>query len=184
MIAGGTHVVSPFDAGLLELSMSTRLLVGVLLGLCVGACDENTPTGPSVTTSRLTIGAVVPASGGTITSTGTPTGGMILPGTGQISIPITVSAGRELPYAQLSVYLMRADGSYCAQNLPDAPTWGPFRATDTVSVTISGFQVGAPPCVVSAIRAYLHTRNNGNLTPPNASETAAEGSATANFTIR
>lgn len=164
--------------------MSTRLLAGVLLALCVTACDENTPTEPSATTARLTIGAIVPAAGGTVTSIGTAPGGLILPGTGQISIPITVSAGRELPYAQLSVYLMRADGSYCAQNMPDAPTWGPFRATDTVSVTITGFQVGAQPCVVAGVRAYLHTRNNGNLTPPNASETAAEGSATASFTIR
>jgi hypothetical protein len=163
--------------------MPTRLLAAVFLILFVAACDDDPPTSPSGQ-SRLTFGTITPASGGTVTTTGALPGAMIVRGSGQVSIPITVSAGRELPWAQLSVYLMTADGSYCGQNMPDAPTWGPFRRNDVETVTISGFQVGRLPCAVTGVRAYLHTRNNGLLIPPTASETAAEGSATVNFTIR
>ena len=163
--------------------MPTRLLAAVFLTLLVVACDDDPPTSPSGQ-SRLTFGAITPASGGTVTTTGSTPGAMIVRGSGQLSIPITVSAGRELPWAQLSVYLMTADGTYCGQNMPDAPTWGPYRANSTATVTITGFQVGRLPCAVTGVKAYLHTRNNGLLTPPTESETAAEGSATANFTIR
>ena len=164
--------------------MPTRLLAVVFLILLVAACDDASPTSPSDSAGSLKIGAITPASGGTVTTTGALPGAMIVRGSGQLSIPITVSAGRELPWAQLSVYLMTADGTYCGQNMPDAPTWGPFRRNDTATVTITGFQVGRLPCAVTGVRAYLHTRNNGLLIRPTASETAAEGSATANFTIR
>jgi hypothetical protein len=163
--------------------MPTRLIAAVFLTLFVVACDEDPPTSPSGQ-SRLTFGAIAPAAGGSVTTTGALPGAMIVRGSGQVSIPITVSAGRELPWAQLSVYLMTADGTYCGQNLPDSPTWGPFRANDTATVTITGFQVYRLPCSVTGVHAYLHTRNSGLLIPPTASETAAEGSATATFTIR
>jgi hypothetical protein len=164
--------------------MSTRLFAAVLATLLVVACDEKPPTAPSVTEARLTIGAIAPASGGSVTATGSLPGAFLARGSGLVSIPITMSAGRELPWAQLSVYLMTSDTEYCGQNMPDAPTYGPFRATETVTVTISGFQVFRLPCQVVAVRAYLHTRNSGLLVPPNASETAAQGLATASFTIR
>jgi hypothetical protein len=175
---------SPSDAGLVEGSMSTRLLAAVLATVLVAACDEKSPTAPSVTDARLTIAAITPASGGSVTASGSIPGAFIARGSGLVSIPMTVSAGRELPWAQLSVYLMTSDTEYCGQNLPDAPTYGPFRATDTITVTVSGFQVYRLPCQVVAVRAYLHTRNSGLLVPPNASETAAQGSVTASFTIR
>jgi len=63
-------------------------------------------------------------------------------------------------------------------------SWGPFRRNDVETVTISGIQVGRLPCAVTGVREYLHTRNNGLLIPPTASETAAEGSTTVSFTIR
>jgi len=44
------------------------------------------------------------------------------------------------------------------------------------SETVTGFQVFRPPCEVTGIRAMLHLRNNGLLTPPTATETLAEGS--------
>jgi len=163
--------------------MPTRLLAAVFLTLLVVACDDDPPTSPSGQ-SRLTFGAITPASGGTVTTTGSTPGAMIVRGSGQLSIPITVSAGRELPWAQLSVYLMTADGSYGGQNLPDAPTWGPFGARQTETLTITGFQVFRLPCAVTGVHAYLHMRNNGLLIPPTTSETAAEGSATVSFTIR
>ena len=94
---------------------------------------------------------------------------------GSCRFPITVSAWTSrLPWAQLSVYLMTADGSYCGQNLPDAPTWGPFGARQTETLTITGLQVFRLPCAVTGVHVYLHMRNNGLLIPPTTSETAAE----------
>jgi hypothetical protein len=107
-------------------------------------------------------------------------------GSGLFSIPITVTSDREVPWAQLSVYLY--DGSdglgYCGQNIPDAPTWGPFSKGQTASVTITGFQVSRVPCQVTSIRAFLHTRNNGLLIPPTESETVANGSLAVSYTFR
>ncbi len=104
-------------------------------------------------------------------------------GSGLVSIPITVTSGREVPWAQLNVYLYNGAGEqdYCGQNLPDSPTWGPFSKGQTVSVTITGFQLGRPSCTVTSIRAYLHTRNNGLGIPPTASETVAQGSRDVNL---
>jgi hypothetical protein len=53
-----------------------------------------------------------------------------------------------------------------------------------VSVTITGFQVARLPCTVTSVRAMLHTRNTGSLTPPIASETVAEASMPVNDQIR
>lgn len=163
---------------------STRILACILLCVVAAGCDDDPPTSPTPSGGLLTIGAITPASGGSVTVTGTPPGAFIARGSGQVSIPMTIAAGRELPWAQLNVYLMTSDGTYCGQNLPDAPTWGPFRATDTASVTVTGFQVYRVPCTVTGVKAYLHTRNNGLLTEPSPSETAAQGTATASFTIR
>src|SRR5262249_21629586 len=107
-------------------------------------------------------------------------------GSGRLSVPITVTSSRELPWAQLSVYLWDDGGSlgYCGVNLPDAPTWGPFNKGQTTSVTITGFQVHRVPCNVTSIRAWLHVRNNGTAPPPTASETVADGTLNVNFTVR
>jgi hypothetical protein len=96
-----------------------------------------------------------------------------------------VTSDRDVPWAQLRVYLYRGTGpmDYCGQNLPDAPTWGPFSKGQTASVTISGFQLSGP-CEVTSIRAWLHTRNNGLGAPPTESETVASGSLTVNYTFR
>ena len=117
--------------------------------------------------STLTIAPPAPASGSTIHVTvGAPPGLFIPRGSGQLSIPITVTSAREVPWAQLYVYLMTGPNAndYCGQNLPDAPTWAPFLKGQTVTMTISGFQVARLPCEVTGLRAFLHTRNSGNLT--------------------
>ncbi|MEZ5416536.1 MAG: hypothetical protein R2708_04245 [Vicinamibacterales bacterium] len=87
-----------------------------------------------------------------------------------------------MPWAKLNVYLLTADG-YCGQNTPDAPTWGPFPKGQPLSVVISGFQVYRLPCTVTGLRAMLHQRNNGLLTPPTASETIAEATQPVAWTI-
>jgi hypothetical protein len=161
-----------FWPSLLALLAITTLLTG---------CDSGTsPSG----VSRVTIAPPTPASGSTLVTTGTTPGAFIVKDSGVVSIPISIEAGRYATWAQLYVYLMTADGSYCGQNLPDAPTWGPLDEGQTASVTISGFQVFRLPCEVTGLRAMLHTRNSGLLTPPNASETMAEALLPVNYIIR
>ena len=146
--------------------MPTRLLAAVFLTLFVAACDDDPPTSPSGSAGSLTFGAIAPGSGGSVTTTGSTPGAMIVRGSGQVSIPITVSAGRELPWAQLSVYLMKADGTDCGQNLPEhadvraVPLQRHRDGDDSAA-----FKVYQLPCSVTGVRAYLDTRNNGLLIP-------------------
>src|SRR4051812_15952259 len=106
--------------------------------LCAACSDSNAPT---PLPSTVTISTPSPAAGSTIGATGTLPGAFITRGSGKISIPITVTSGREVPWAQLYVYLMTDSTNYCGQNLPDAPTWAPFLKAQTATVTITGFQV-------------------------------------------
>ena len=114
MLDGGSPVVPPPTPGLVEVAMPTRRLAAVILTLLVVGVRREPPHVAVGGQSRLTIGAITPASGGTVTTTGSLPGAMIVRGSGQVTIPITVSAGRELPWAQLSVYLMTADGTTTA----------------------------------------------------------------------
>ena len=147
------------------------------------ACNSTTSPTP---VSSITFGQPSPAAGSTILTTGTPPGAFIPRGSGRLSIPLTVTSGRDVPWAQLYVYLLAPVGDlgYCGQNLPDAPTWGPFEKGQTVSVTITGFQVFPASCSVTGLRAILHTRNTGLLTPPTASETIADATLPITYFIR
>jgi hypothetical protein len=49
---------------------------------------------------------------------------------------------------------------------------------------VSGFRVYRLPCEVTGVRAMLHTRNNGLLVPPTASETLAETTLPLRVLIR
>jgi hypothetical protein len=155
----------------------------VLAVLVMSSCGS--PEAPSAVRS-LTISTPTPAPGSIIPATLNGIQYFVARGSGLFSVPITVSSDRDVQWAQLNVYLF--DGSsglgYCGQNIPDAPTWGPFSKGQTVSVTISGFQIGHVPCQVTSIHAWLHTRDSGLLTPPTASETVAEGSLAVNYTFR
>jgi hypothetical protein len=157
----------------------------LLLLVASGCSDESWPTAPSPSgPSTLSITQVLPAAGGVVTIThGTPPGAFIDRNSGQVSVAITVRAGRSVPWAQLNVYLLTSEG-YCGQNLPDAPTWRPFEAGQQVTYTVTAFQVYELPCEVVGVRAMLHTRNNEDLTPASASETVAEATAPARFVIR
>ena len=165
--------------------MRPQLTAIALAGLLSSACGDS--TGPTPMQSNLAIASPSPASGSTIHVTvGAPPGLFIPRGSGQLSVPITVTSAREVPWAQLNVYLMTGSDpqSYCGQNMPDSPTWGPFEKGQTVSVTITGFQVFRLPCDVTEIRAYLHTRNNGLGIPPTTSETVANGSMTVSYHLQ
>jgi hypothetical protein len=146
----------------------------------VTACQNETSPTP---VSTMTIGALSPPAGSVIQATGN-----FLPReANRISIPVTFQSDRDSPWAQLYVYLLSTTGSslgYCAQNLPDAPTWGPLREGQRASVTVTGFQVFQRPCNVTGIRAMVHVRNSGLLTPPTSTETIAEATVSASYTIQ
>jgi hypothetical protein len=155
------------------------------------ACETTSPTPES----RLTVSQPAMASPGVVHSSG----GFIVRGSGELSIPIAFQSGREVQWAQLSVYLLTTPPpstepcqfprcptgvlTYCAQNLPDAPTWGGLDEGQQAVVTVSGFQVRTP-CQVTGILAVLHTRNNGLLIPPTESETIASATIPASFTVQ
>jgi len=166
-----------------------RLLALIYLAVASIACGSNS-TAPSDAASSLQISSPSPATGSTIHVTVGAAPGLFIPrGSGQISIPITVTSGRQLSWAQIFVYLMTGDDpqSYCAQNLPDAPGWETVVKGQTAAVTISGFQVYRLPCDVTGIRAYMTTRDirrGGLLTPPTADETVASGVLAVNYQLR
>ena len=159
------------------------MVAGVLAALVASACSS--PSEPSAVRS-LVISTPTPAPGSVIPTTLNGSQYFVARGSGLFSIPITVTSDRDVQWAQLSVYLY--DGSaglgYCGQNIPDAPTWGPFAKGQTASVSISGFQISRVPCQVTSIRAWLHIRDNGLLTPPTESQTVSDGSLAVNYTFR
>jgi hypothetical protein len=165
--------------------MRARLWSLVLMAAFVAACSEDSPNEPSSQQAGIVAGNVVPANGGSVTATGQVPGAFVLPGSGAIAVPLTLTARNDLPFAEVMVLLQDANGVECAANLPDRPTWAPFRASRFASVTVTGFQVWRLPCPVSRIRVYMHTRNDPHLlTPPPADLTVAEATIPANFTIR
>ena len=154
------------------------------------ACGSSSTAPSDAVPSSLQIASPSPAIGSTIHVTVGAAPWFFIPrGSGQISIPITVTSNRQLAWAQVFVYLMTSDNpdSYCGQNLPDAPGWEPLAKGQTASVTITGFQVYRLPCDVTAIRAYLTTRDTrrgGLLSPPTADETVASGVLAASYQLR
>ncbi len=164
-------------------TMKMRMSVGVAaVALLATACAN--PFSPSPV-RRLTISTPTPPPGSVIPITRSGIQSFTSRGSGLFDVPITVTSDREVDWAQLSVYLYRGTGrmDYCGQNLPDAPAWGPFEKGQTVTVTISGWQLSGP-CEVTSIRAWLHIRNSGLLIPPTESETVANGSLDVRYTFR
>jgi hypothetical protein len=112
--------------------------------------------------STIALTAPIAAPGSTLTPTGTPPGTFFSRGSGQFGITVTLTSGQDLPFAQLALFLLTSgnpDG-YCGQNLPDWPTWRPLMRGQTITYTVTGFQVFTLPCEVSGIRAILNTRDD------------------------
>lgn len=165
--------------------MRARSLSLLLIAALAAACSEDSPTEPSSQQAGIVPGNVVPASGGSVTATGQVPGAFVLPGSGSLAVPLTLSARRDLEFAELLVFLEDADGGECAANHPDRPTWAPFRASRWEAVTITGFQVWWLPCPVARVHVYLHTRNDPHAgTRPPADLIVAEAIIPASFTIR
>lgn len=138
----------------------------------------------------VAVAAVSPAAGTTLAIPerypyNTPGGVVLPPDSGVLSARVTMTVARDVPFAQLNVYLVTGTGStdYCGQNLPDSPTWQSLPAGWTSTVTITGFQVYRLPCDVTGLRAILHTRNSGSLIPPTPADTVAEATAPAGFRL-
>ena len=170
-----------------------RRVLAASLALLVGGCEApGTAPLPPPAPSNVVIGAVSPASGGSVVVPAelpyiVPGGVALLPGSSLISVGLTVTVTQAVPQrAQLNVYLLTGGTTteYCGQNDPDSPTWASLPAGFTTSYAVTGFRVYRLPCEVTGIRAMLHTRNSGSLIPPLPNETVAEATAAARFTIR
>lgn len=158
----------------------------LVFAVVAAACGEDSPNEPSSSPQAgIVAGTIVPANGGSVTTTGQVPGAFVQRGSGSVAIPLTISARNDLPFAELMVFLQDANGVDCASNSPDRPTWAPFRSSHFETVTITGFQVGRLPCAVARVRVYLHARNDPHLnTPPPPDLILAEATIPANFTIR
>ncbi|HEY7510960.1 MAG TPA: hypothetical protein VIG50_11940 [Vicinamibacteria bacterium] len=167
-----------------------RTSVLVLAGLACACGDGRSPVTATLP-SAVAFTRIAPASGTTITVPAEfpyfEIGGVVLPqGSALLSAGLALRSARAVPWAQLRVYLLTSgDGSeYCGQNLPDAPTWTDLPAGWQTTYTVTGFQVYRLPCDVTAIRAMLHTRNTGLLTPPASSDIVAEATMPVRLAIR
>jgi hypothetical protein len=159
----------------------------IALGLLACGCGDSL-TSPDSQESSLVITAVSPRSGSMVVVPAeypyNLLGGAVLPPqSGLISVTLSIRSAHEVPWAQLYVYLL-SGSDYCGQNLPDAPTWGFLPSGWMTTYTVTGFQVYGLPCDVTGVRAVFHTRNNGLLTPPIASETIADATLPVSFQIR
>ncbi len=163
--------------------MTCRSVAVLLVIAMVAAAGCGSPSEPTPVRS-LTISTPTPPPGSVIQTTQNGINYFVARGSGLFSVPVTVTSDREVSFAQLWVYLYNDTGDYCGQNLPDSPSWGPFNKGQTVSVSISGFQISRVPCRVTSIRAWLHTRNSGLLIPPRESETVATGTLDVNYTFQ
>src|SRR5436309_202860 len=88
--------------------IETAAIVSVALLTCGCGSDDTNPVVPSPPAS-LVISSSTPASGSTLMPIGTPPGTFFTRGSGQFGVTISITAGQELPFAQLAVFLMTAD---------------------------------------------------------------------------
>jgi len=169
-----------------------RRLILIALGLLAYGCGGSaSPTAPTPVTSSVVIAAASPASGSTIVVPEqypyiVPGGVVIPPGSGLISVRVSMTSAHDVPWARLSVYLLTGGTSteYCGENGPDGPNWSFLKSGWTTTYTVTGFRVYRLPCEVTGIRAMLHMRNNGLLIPPTPSETIAEATLQGSLQIR
>jgi hypothetical protein len=168
-----------------------RLPLLLSTGLLTCACGTSTSVTPDTVGSRVVVVRTAPPTGSTVVVPAElpyiVPGGVVIPrGSGLLSVHLSVTSAHQVPWAQLSVYLLTGEGrlDYCGQNDPDAPTWQFLPSGWTATYTVTGFRVSRLPCDVTGIRAMLHMRNNGLLIPPSPSETVAETTFPLRLQIR
>lgn len=161
-----------------------------LLALLVsGGCSSPTSPNPPVQ-NALIISATSPGTGSSVSVPAqfpyNAIGGVVVPpGSGLLSVSVTMTATNHVPWARLNVYLLTGGtrDQYCGQNLPDSPTWQFLSPGWKTDVTVTGFQIYRLPCDVTGVRAMLHMRNTGQLTPPTSAETVAESTVSTNLRL-
>jgi hypothetical protein len=166
--------------------MARHVVIALMMFVAASACGESS-TSPTKTVTLITIGAPTPPPGAAIQTGTTQFGGAFIErGSGKLAIPITVDAGSDEPVARLFVYAKNDAGGTCAQNLPDAPDFGPIKRGAVVTYSVTGFQIfGNLPCEVASFRAVLHRRESRNLnTEITAAELIAEQTLTARYSFR
>ena len=153
--------------------LNARAAALLLVAALTPACGDN-DSSPTVVVapSTVTLTSPSPAPGSTLMPIGTPPGTFFTRGSGQFGVTVTITAGQDLPFAQLAVFLLTTqnEAGYCGQNLPDWPAWRPFARGQTVTYTVTGFQVFSLPCEVTGIRAVFNTRDDlhlGGVPPAN-----------------
>jgi hypothetical protein len=170
-----------------------RDIAFVLIAVGLSACGGGNPSIPSPPTavSSVVIAGATPAAGSTIVVPERypyvlPGGVVIPPGSGLISVKLSLTSAHDVPWARLNVYLLTGGttSEYCGENGPDAPTWSFLTPGWTTTYTVTGFRVYRLPCEVTGIRAMLHMRNNGLIAPPLPSETVADATVARNILIR
>ena len=141
--------------------------------------------------SRVAFGAVTPGPGATVVVPESyvfyvPGGVVIPPGSGLLEAHLSLASAHDVPWAQLNVYLLTDEPGveYCGQNVNDSPTWQFLTAGWKTEVDVTGFRVFRLPCHVTGLRAMLHMRNTGSFLPPGPSETIAEATLPASYTIQ
>ena len=171
--------------------MRPRIVFLLPLALLAPGCGGGSPTAPTPIESKLVIDATTPASGTTVVVPDRypyiiPGGVVLPPGSGLISVRVSMTSGHDVPWARLNVYLLTGGTSteYCGENGPDAPTWSFLTPGWTNTFTVTGFRIYRLPCEVTGIRAMLHMRNNGLFAPPLPSETVAEATLAQSLHIR
>jgi hypothetical protein len=168
-----------------------RTLTAASFALFAFGCGTSTTAPDAPAVSSIVFTATSPPSGSTVVVPdelryNVPGGVVLPPGSGLVSVGLSLRSAHAVPWAQLNVYLLTGPTSsdYCGQNLPDSPTWSFLSPGWTTAFTVTGFQVYRLPCDVTGFRAMLHMRNNGLLLPPTASETIAEAALPTRFQIR
>ena len=169
--------------------MRYRPLLALAFLACSACRSPSAPTSPAA--SRVVFTAVSPPPGSRIVVSEKypyifPGGVVLPPGSGLISVGLSMTSAHEVPWAQLNVYLLTGgtNSEYCGQNSPDSPTWSFLPAGWTTAFTVTGFRVYRLPSEVTGLRAMLHVRNNGLGTPPTPSETIAEATFPVSFELR
>jgi len=166
--------------------MTRKALACVCAVALIPACGEDAPTAPSGIGTIAFRQLTPPSDSAIVVSTGTPPGAFIVRESGQLSITMDIRGTRDADFAVLDVHLLAENppGSNCGQNLPDAPTWGPWIGRRVVRVTVSGFQIYRLPCDVTGIRAIVHLgpRSLGILPLP--TQTLADGTLPVVYHLR
>jgi hypothetical protein len=105
--------------------------------------------------SSITLTELQPPSGSSLIIPLEPPyyGSQIPRASGILRVGLSVTSGKDVSHGSLGVQLLSAAGIF-GFNLPDYPSFA-WQAGQSISYTVTGFQLGSPPMEITAIRALL-----------------------------